>query len=482
MSAIRFVALIAVSALLPGCRPSATPADHFSAQVALSSATAVGTAPMFAVSTRGAQAAAWVSAPNGGTDGRLYVSARNGAPSEIRDPLGPIEAHGEAPPKLAYGPDGALYAIYTVGKVVPGERFPLSALRLVKSNDDGASWSEPVTVTGGSAFGSHSFHALHVAPDGTVYVSWLGKAERDFASGAPGTSRAGALPHDSAMKRMSHDSMRSMHGASHDSVMSAMGAHAGMAHESSAAWIARSTDGGRTWTSRTRVDMGEACPCCRTALATGRDGALYMAWRHVFPGSVRDIVVARSADHGASWSEPARVNADNWVFDACPHAGPALAVDSAGTLHVAWWTGKEGAAGVYYSSSADGARTFSPAVPLGVASHSRPAHVQLGVASRGRVVVAWDDGTRAVPQVILRQSSDAGAHWAAPIPLSAAGRAASFPVLGLVGDSVVVAWSDENAPAAGSSSAAPAKRDPKAPAALHQVGDAQVMMRRGSLQ
>src|SRR4051812_27007147 len=175
----------------------------------LSAPTSVGTAPMFAVSPTGAQAVAWVSAPDGGTDGRLYVSVAGATPAEIRDTLGPIEAHGEAPPKLAYAPDGGLFAVYTVGKVVPGERFPRSALRLVSSRDNGKSWSAPVTVTDGTVFGSHSFHALHVAANGTVFVSWLGKSDGDTSAS------------DMA-------SMGEMSGMNHSEHMS---------HESSAAWI-----------------------------------------------------------------------------------------------------------------------------------------------------------------------------------------------------------------------------------------------------
>ena len=111
----------------------------------VSAATSVGSAPMFALSPAGTRAVAWVSAPGGGTDGRLYVST-GGAPSELRDSLGPIEPHGEAPPKLSYGPDGTLYALYAVGKVVPGRRFPMSSLRLAKSADDGMTWTSPVTI------------------------------------------------------------------------------------------------------------------------------------------------------------------------------------------------------------------------------------------------------------------------------------------------------------------------------------------------
>jgi hypothetical protein len=47
---------------------------------------------------------------------------------------------------------------------------------------------------------------------------------------------------------------------------------------------------------------------------------------------------------------------------------------------VAWWSGKEGAAGAFYARSGDGARTFDAPVALGVGARSRPAHVQLALA------------------------------------------------------------------------------------------------------
>jgi BNR/Asp-box repeat. len=457
----RGVAVSLVAAAVAGCNRSSGTTLLFSDATTLSASTSVGTAPMFAVSPSGKQTVAWVSAPEGGTDGRLYVSVGDAKPAEIRDTLGPIEAHGESPPKLAYAPDGALYAVYTVGKVVPGQRFPLSALRLVKSTDEGKTWSEPVTVTDGAVFGSHSFHALHIADDGTVYVSWLGAPDAAVASAA---------------EKSAHMQMASMQQG-----MQMGGAHDG--HSASASWVTRSTDGGRTWSPRTRVDTGEACPCCRTGLASDKNGTIYMAWRHVFAGSIRDVVVARSTNQGTTWSEPVRVHADEWNFDACPHAGPAIAIDSAGALHITWWTGKEGNAGVFYAKSTDGAKSFSVPVPLGVAKFSRPAHVQIGLASNNRVVVAWDDGTKQVPQVVVRVSHDGGQTFDAATPVSVAGRAATFPVLGIMGDSMAVAWSEKSAAAAKAEAAAmPNMKDPKATQGLHAVGDAEVLVRRAALK
>src|SRR5688572_11961305 len=175
MSHMRLTPFFALATLVVGTQAGrdAGARTTLSEPETVSASTTVGAAPMFAVSPTGERAVAWISAPGGGTDGRLYVST-GGSPSELRDSLGPIEPHGEAPPKISYGPDGTLYALYAVAKVVPGRRFPMSSLRLARSkDDDGVTWSTPVTIASDSAFGTRNFHALHVGADGDLYVAWL---------------------------------------------------------------------------------------------------------------------------------------------------------------------------------------------------------------------------------------------------------------------------------------------------------------------
>jgi len=392
-----------------------------------SGATAVGTAPMFAVSATGIEALAWVSAPDSGTDGRLYISVGGASPVELTDPLGPVEARGESPPKLAYGMDGALNALYVVAKAASGRRYGVAALRFTRSTDEGKTWSRPVSITDEPAFvRRHNFHGLHAAADGSLYVSWI-------------DDRGGKA----------------------------------------APYLTRSTDGGRTWERNRRVGSGEACPCCRTAVATASDGTVFVAWREVFAGNVRDIVVSRSGDHGATWTEPTRVHADEWVYAGCPHAGPTIQVDAAHALHVAWWTGKEGGAGVSYARSADGGRTFSTPVALGIARYSRPAHVQLALGSHGEVVAAWDDGTREVPEIVVRISRDGGETFGPSERASAPGRAASFPALAVTDSTITVVWSEESAAAATAERHMMADMPKNMPMGPAPIGAAQVVVRRG---
>jgi hypothetical protein len=207
-----------------------------------------------------------------------------------------------------------------------------------------------------------------------------------------------------------------------------------------------------------------------------------MAWRHVFPGNVRDVVVARSSDHGQSWSEPVRVHADGWVFNGCPHAGPSLQVDDSGTVHMAWWTGKEKAAGVWYARSTDRGASFGEPIPLGVADHSRPAHVQLALAANRSVVVAWDDGTLKTPAIALRVSPDGGRTFDSVQWLSPRDRAAGFPVLATAGREITVAWSEERSEVAAANEAAAQMNHPNAHKGLTPVGEAEVIVRKGIIQ
>ena len=415
---------------LVGCSPGSGSAPEFGPEQVLSAATANGATPMLLVTSRGARVLSWVAEPDSLTPARMFVSVTGGLEDSARsgilvDPLGAIEPHGEAPPQLAASGEGAIYALYTVGREIPGRRFPASALRFARSEDDGRTWSEPVSVNEGETFGSHNFHSLLAAPGGVVYASWLSSV--DGASGV---------------------------------------------------WLRRSNDGGRTWGPSTGIHLEPTCPCCRTALAAGPDGSLYAAWRKIFPGDVRDVVVARSTDGGMTWSAPVRPREDGWVFPGCPHAGPSLKVGSDGVVHIAWWTGKTGEAGVYYARSEDGAVTFAPTA-IATGARSNPAHVQLALLNDSRVAVAWDDGQSDMPEILVRVGK--GSQFGRSARLSTSGVAATFPVLAADGDRLLVAWSQLGLAAHRAAMAARQDMsDPKAVMPLPRVGQAEIVGREGT--
>ncbi len=330
------------------------------------------TNPTTAVDPGGKHAyVAWVGAPSEphradvwlarvGADGSI-----EGQPVRVNTIPGDAAPHEQAPAQVAVGPEGNVYVAYQHSIPIAGRKHPASVLRVARSIDGGLTF-EPAIDVNDDADGppsSHTFHHIMVGPEGKVYVSWLDGRLRE-AHRIERAAASGVNPHD--------------HGATDEKGI-----------PGSDVRIAWSTDGGRTF-SRSVVVDGGVCPCCRTALALGPDGVLYVAWRKAFPDEVKDVVVARSEDGGRSWGPPVRVHGDNWQIQGCPHVGPSLAVDAYSRLHVTWFTGAPGRPGLYYAKSNDGATTFSEPSALVTGDWVPVTHAKLAADGEG-VWLAWSD-------------------------------------------------------------------------------------------
>jgi hypothetical protein len=312
---------------------------------------------------------AWVSTDRTGSN--LWLASRepdglSRPPIRVNDRVDDAAPHLQAPPQVAAGPGAAVYVLWSNSTPVPGRRFPASDLRLARSDDGGRTFSPAISVNddaGGPPAG-HTFHNMAVADDGTIYVSWIDSRRR----GPSGTHHPN-------------------------------GPHTGTDGGSDIR-VARSMDGGRTFGAGAIVDSA-ACPCCRTSLAVnGWD--VWVAWRKVFDGDVRDVVVAHSADGGVTFDPPVPVHRDGWVYPGCPHAGPALLRDGAGVLHVTWYTGAEGRRGLHHAISLDGGRTFEPPRPI---QGNRPVPASLAALAWSGAAVwrVWEDKTGPEPAILLAE-------------------------------------------------------------------------------
>ena len=133
-----------------------------------------------------------------------------------------------------------------------------------------------------------------------------------------------------------------------------------------------------TFPGSTQLAAGaHAKPAIVTLPRTGRyaisagGGSYRVRLRHwnVAPNSLardmRDIVLVRSTDGGATWSPKVRVNHDGPGAD---QSQPNVAVDEQGRVYVAWYDRRGSALGntvrPYASVSTDGGQTFGPDMPL----------------------------------------------------------------------------------------------------------------------
>lgn len=251
----------------------------------------------------------------------------------ISEDTASVSSHGENSPTLASTPT-KIYALWE-----QATSSGSTELMLGRSLNFAHSFEEPVRVTDKTKPSFNGFSSMGVAPNGDVYAVWLDGRDEAQPAGTFGL------------------------------------------------YLARSTDQGVSFRKNVRVAIG-SCPCCRPSVAFGKNGEVFIVWRKVFPGDIRDMVVSTSRDGGQTFAPSVRVATDNWKLIGCPHSGATILEDG-GRLYVAWLTEEtDGKARIRLSWSDDGAGTFE--APLDVSGNVLdPNHPALGRSEDGRVLLVF---------------------------------------------------------------------------------------------
>jgi hypothetical protein len=286
-----------------------------------------------------------------------------------------------------------------------------TVLLTARSDDAGRSFGPSQLVPGTDAPGNRGWHAVDVDPAGRVHVVWLDHRRMAADSTVESTHRHGAAA-----------------GPADDST--------GMAQLSDL-YLATLED-----QAPPRPLTAGVCYCCKTAIAVGSGRTMHLAWRHVYPGNLRDIAVATLRGPGIQNEGPVRVSEDRWMLQGCPDDGPAMDVDETGRVHIVWPTvvTEQGAPQkvLFHASSADG-RTFTGRTRLPVEGQAN--HPQIAVARDGTLLLAWDevrDGTRRV--VIARADTTTPAAPVFRRDRSIGDRTGVYPAIALTPTTSIVAW------------------------------------------
>ncbi len=302
----------------------------------------------------------------------VFYSRIEPSGSTLGEPV-PVNGPGEAPygrqeaPALAVSGDDVLMTwAVTHPKVTPDKPFS-NDLRVSRSTDGGKTFQPSVLVNDDQLVIGHSFDSIHVAPDGVVHMAWIDGREGKKESGT---------------------------------------------------FTARSTDRGRTVEKNLKVDEN-TCVCCRTSMTSSPDRTLYVAWRKILPGDLRETVVARSTDGGQTFAAPVIVGHDQWVFPGCPHRPASVGTDRQGRLYVAWYTeGSDETPSIYLAYSDDRGDTFSPKQKLNLSKGTFPDHPQMAVDPDGRLVIVWEEQSPVRREIVMSVSLDRGQTFSAPKKLN----------------------------------------------------------------
>lgn len=291
-------------------------------------------------------------------------------------------------PSLVALPNGA-WIVHWLARV-PGGTYAYH-VRLAISRDEGRTWSAPLTAHRDRSAQEHGFVAMVPWDDSTAALLWLDG--RDMKPAA----------------NPEHDSEGDMSlRFTTVSVSGRLGEEA--------------------------VLDRRTCECCQTAMTRAASG-LVVAYRDRSAEEIRDIAVTRLVD--GAWTAPQHVGSDNWHFPGCPVNGPALAAQG-DTVAIAWYTAPEGVPRVFVAFSADGGATWS--APQRVDEGRPQGRVDVELLG-DEAVVTWLEAARTPVEVRarrMRMNGSPGEAWR--VSATSEARSSGFPrVLRLPGE-LLYAW------------------------------------------
>lgn len=277
-------------------------------------------------------------------------------------------------------------------------------IALVRSSDQGETWSAPIRIEPESARNDYGFVSMWAHARDELGIAWLDSRQK------PAPDEAAAHDHDS-------------HGSG------AMMLRAAVFDEEGRRTIEWPLD-------------SSTCDCCTTAVARSARGPV-LVYRGRTHAEIRDTRLVRFEN--GRWTAPIDVHADGWKFAGCPVNGPAVAAHG-NSVWAAWYTEAEGKPSVRLAQSGDAGNTFS-----------EPLHVAEGEGLLGRVALAIDGEVIWLSWLAER---DGGAHgqeiWVARIDarsarvtdrmrvaeFSARGRASGLPRLQARDGIARLVWTD----------------------------------------
>ena len=265
-------------------------------------------------------------------------------------------------------------------------------IRLVFSDDRGATWRQVFEASGEGVDGYAGFAAYAGVGDGfeVAYLSTVGD---------------GAAGHGEVEPRMALRSAR--------------------------------FDLGGALKSDREVDA-DVCSCCTTAMAV-TPGNVFLAFRDRREGEFRDISFARLED--GRWTGSELVHRDGWHIRGCPTNGPALASGQEGPA-VAWFTAAGGEAKVVAAFWNTKEQRFD--APLRIDDGSPRGWAGVAVLGDGSAAVSWVERVEGGAELRVRRVTGDGRTGASlPVASAPAGRSAvGVPKLVRTSDRLIFAWRD----------------------------------------
>jgi hypothetical protein len=310
-------------------------------------------------------------------------------PVRVNSTVEAVQAE-ENGPKIAFGRDNRTFVVWSV----PGAKGDKTRANVRFSMEDGKGGFIP-SKTLNEVQDAARFPIIETAPDGTLLIAWIDR-------------------------RIDNPKPRQL-------------------------YLMRLGTDGAALTPNYQVGEG-LCECCKLGMAFAERGkTIYIVDREVDANKVRNHVLRKSVDGGATFAAPVEISDDGWQVPSCPHSGPSIGLDSSGQLHIAWFTQGRGEqdAGIYYTLSKDGGKSFAARTLIDANTAPETLYNSLIVGDDDTIYLAWTNLDRDnKAQIYLRTRVGATQAWTPIQQISTAKGNASRPVLALTSGKLHIAWTE----------------------------------------
>ena len=353
----------------------------------------------------------------------IFAAENSSRVQLLRTPGGGLQ------PQAVVDARGTLHLVYFKGEAKAGDLF------YVRQSPGRDEFTAPLRVNSldasAIAVGTIRGAQLAVAPDGRAHVVWNGtkavegaphtgapmwharlndagtafEPQRDVMQFTGGLDGGGAVAVAGGLNVFVF-----WHGATPDNTRG---------EEGRGVFMARSTDGGKTFARETKINPRDtgACACCGMRALVDDAGNLFTLYRAAGEKVNRDETLLLSRDRGRTFEV---VSDHRWKAATCPMSSAALITSQGGTV-AAWETADQ----VYFLTVDP--KTQQPSRPIAAPGIGKRKHPVVAANAKGELLLAWTEGTgwQRGGSVAWQMFDATGS------PLPEKGRAPGVPVWGL---------------------------------------------------
>jgi hypothetical protein len=259
-----------------------------------------------------------------------------------------------------------------------------------------------------------------------IFISWLLNTENCFAQFQPDAR----LTNDAFASSTSHNNAKCI--AANGSIIHVVWHDARNTVNNYEIYYKRSTDGGTTWGTDTRLTNTNNSSSELASISVS-GSSVHMVWLDYRDGN-GEIYYKRSTNDGVSWEADVRLT--NNSFDS---QTPSISVSGL-DLHAVWYDNRDGNYEIYYKRSTDGGTSWSADTRL--TNSSGQSWYPCVSVSGLNVHVVWYDGRDGNDEIYYKRSTDGGTSWGSDARLTNNTSLSQKPSVDVSGGIVQVLWWD----------------------------------------